>query len=279
LLAIAHCFAAVPCAQANLSPHASSRHHTSQPLNKAVIELAVCMRNTGARKIADAFNRIHAPRASVGKSFVAELLRKHRYDVMHQQRQMKHNVPRPLAKNECWGLDATGKTLVHGVLMNIVGIVDHGARLAVCLQAVHRLAFKAAALALLSAIASYGKPKAIRTDNGSVFVSKRFRKLLRLLGIKHERIQPGCPWMNGRIERFFGTLKEKLNKLHVADSQSLQTLLADFRFWYNDVRTHQHLQGRTPREVWRSVASCVPAQRIRFYSAWGGLLTGFHLQR
>lgn len=163
--------------------------------------------------------------------------------------------------------------------MHILGIVDHGSRLAVHLGAMHRLAFKAAALALLTAMALYGKPKAIRSDNGSVFVSKRFRKLLRLLGIRHQISKPGCPWMNGRIERLFGTLKAQLNQLVVANAHSLQMLLADFRFWYNEVRTHQHLQGRTPREVWDGVDTEKPAKRIRFYSAWEGLLTGFYLRR
>ena len=36
---------------------------------------------------------------------------------------------------------------------------------------------------------------------------------LRLMGIRHQRIDPHCPWQNGRIERFFGTLKPHLRQL------------------------------------------------------------------
>ncbi len=33
----------------------------------------------GCRKVADTFNRLHGDRQTVGKSFVAKTIRKHRY--------------------------------------------------------------------------------------------------------------------------------------------------------------------------------------------------------
>ena len=33
------------------------------------------------------------------------------------------------------------------------------------------------------------------------------------LGIRHQRTEPHCPWQNGRVERFFGTLKASLDRL------------------------------------------------------------------
>jgi transposase InsO family protein len=48
-----------------------------------------------------------------------------------------------------------------------------------------------------------------------VFTSVRFRLTLWLLGIQHQRIDPHCPWQNGRVEQFFGTLKEKLDQWEV----------------------------------------------------------------
>ena len=59
----------------------------------------------------------------------------------------------------------------------------------------------------------YGLPEAIRTDNGSLFASRLPGGLSRLsmwwlqLGIRHERIEPGCPQQNGRHERMHRTLK------------------------------------------------------------------------
>jgi len=68
-------------------------------------------------------------------------------------------------------------------------------------------------LKLIEAIQRYGKPRTIRTDNESIFTSKVFRLALFLLGIRHQRIDLHCPWQNGRVERFFGTLKGKLDQL------------------------------------------------------------------
>ncbi|UVT18202.1 MAG: transposase family protein (plasmid) [Nitrospira sp.] len=50
----------------------------------------------------------------------------------------------------------------------------------------------------------YGPPQFVRTDNETVLVSRWFRFGLWLLGIGQQRIQPGCPWQNGRVERFSG---------------------------------------------------------------------------
>jgi transposase InsO family protein len=71
---------------------------------------------------------------------------------------------------------------------------------------------------LAQAIRRYGKPRILRTDNEAVFTSRTFRLGLLLLGIRHQRIDAHCPWQNGRMERFFGTLKRKLDRLSVAMS-------------------------------------------------------------
>jgi len=88
------------------------------------------------------------------------------------------------------------------------------------------------------------------------------------------------PWQNGRIERLFGTLKDKLNQLRVADLVGLQQAMAEFTFWYNAVRPHQHLNGRTPLEAWQGMN---PYQQIPkeayLFQAWDGLLAGVYLRR
>jgi len=87
------------------------------------------------------------------------------------------------------------------------------------------------------------------------------------------------PWQNGRIERFFGTLKEKLNQWQVGNPQQLSGALVQFRFWYNHVRPHQNLDGRTPAEVWRGADIYAKGHKHEYwFEAWDGLLTGFYLE-
>lgn len=132
---------------------------------------------------------------------------------------------------------------------------------------------------LLDAIEIFGKPKFLRTDNEPVFTSRLFRFGLWLIGIRHQRIDKACPWQNGRIERFFGTLKEKLDQWQVNNSVQLGGALVQFRFWYNHVRPHQNIDGRTPAEVWREadIFTVTPKQEY-WFDAWDGLLTGFYLE-
>lgn len=84
-------------------------------------------------------------------------------------------------------------------------------------------------------------------------VSRLFRLGLWALGIRQQRIQPGYPWQNGRVERFIGTVKRELAKGSIADERELTQRLQETRTWYNHDRPHDHLQGRTPGEVWAGI--------------------------
>jgi hypothetical protein len=46
----------------------------------------------------------------------------------------------------------------------------------------------------------------VMTDNGSGYVARLFRKILRMLGIRHIRTRPSTPRTNGKAERFIQTM-------------------------------------------------------------------------
>ena len=71
-----------------------------------------------------------------------------------------------------------------------------------------------------------------------------------------------------------------MNCLAVADFTALEFALAEFRTWYNHLRPHRHLMGRTPDEAWRGVDpfKC-PPKRVRYAVGWDGLLAGYYLLR
>ena len=74
--------------------------------------------------------------------------------------------------------------------------------------------------------------------------------------------------MNGRVERFFGTLKKKLNSWTVGNFEMLNMSLAEFSVWYNHVRPHWHLAGRTPAEVWENNDPFAHApKRVEYFTA------------
>lgn len=257
--------------------------HPKKPkwVKKEIIRMKAFMPDVGCRKLAESFNRRYANKKNmtVGKTYVSNVIKKHQYEIQILRKNNKHRIPCPLPLNMVWGMDLTGKTDTQNKPHNILGIIDHGSRGCLCLKGLKNKASITLLRSLLDAIEKYGKPKIIRTDNEAVFTSKLFSLSLWLLGIKHQRIDKGCPWMNGRIERLFGTLKEKLNQWDVNSLVQLNDSLVQFRFWYNHVRPHQHLKGQTPAEVWQG--KNIYQQKIKkeySFNAWEGLLTGYFLK-
>lgn len=245
-----------------------------------VMKLKAIMPQAGCRTVADTFNRMFLDKyMSVGKSFVHGVFKKYDYQIQVLRKRIKNARPKAVPKNLIWGMDLTGKMDTEGNMHSLLGIVEHKSRASLCLTALKDKTSVVLLRHLLNAVERFGKPKILRTDNDAVFISWLFKAALLLLGIKHRPIQPSCPWQNGRIERFFGTLKEKLNQIEVYSSEGLQYALREFRFWYNHVRTHQNLGGRTPAEVWseKDILKQKPKRRY-WFEAWEGLLTGIYLE-
>jgi transposase InsO family protein len=244
-----------------------------------IIHLKALMPDDGCRKIADNFNRRNrcTRRMTVSKSYVAKVIREHRYDIRVLRNKIKHAPPKVVPRQLIWGVDLSFKTDSRRETHPILGIVEHHSRKNLALAALKDKTTLTLLRHLLNTIEIYGKPKIIRTDNEAVFTAGLFKLVLWLLNIRHQTIDPHCPWQNGRIERFFGTLKQKLNRWPVGSLEQLNQDLAIFRFWYNKVRTHNNLNGRTPDEVWREPDICNRiSDEVFYFNEWDGLLTGFY---
>lgn len=90
---------------------------------------------------------------------------------------------------------------------------------------------------------------AIRSDNGLVFGSKEFTRVVRAYGLSQEYITPYTPEQNGIIERFFRTMKEECvwgNNFNSVD-EAFRTI-ADWMDHYHGYRPHSALGYKTPNE-------------------------------
>lgn len=261
-------------------PEPLRRRNAPKPqwVRTEVIRLALFLGGQGCRKIADVFNAIYlahedpAKRERVGKTFVARLVMQNQLEILRLKQSMKHHVPGPLANNVVWGLDMTfaPERYGHGA---ILGIIDHGSRRCLVLVALSSRKASVILRYILEAIREFGRPKAIRTNNDGPFKSKLFRRLLRFIGVRHLKNRPMSPWENGRIERFFGTLKPFLLDWLKSSTNAFQADLNIFRTWYNNVRTHHHLGGRTPAMAWAGRVNFKPP--IRIFNEWERRLTGY----
>jgi transposase InsO family protein len=170
-------------------------------VKQEVIRLKALMREAGTcRAIADCFNRRFGERRkmTVGRTFVNETIRRHRYEIEVLRRRIKNAKPKPVPRNLVWGMDLTGKTTLDGTTRAVLAIVEHASRAALRLEALQSKSSWALVARLVDAIKHHGKPKAVRTDNESVFTSRAFRLALFLLGIRHQRTDPG--WSSSAAE-------------------------------------------------------------------------------
>jgi len=97
--------------------------------------------------------------------------------------------------------------------------------------------------------------KEIQTDNGPEFATE-FTFQLDQDGIRHRRIRPRTPRLNGKVERSIRTdVQEFYTKQKFADINDLQEKLARWERQYNHERAHMALDGQTPAERLQSKMS------------------------
>ena len=94
----------------------------------------------------------------------------------------------------------------------------------------------------------------IQTDNDSSF-GPQFTWHLSDLSISHRHIPPGCPEVNGKVERSHKTDAEEFyrdRKFH--NRRDLARKLKRWETEYNERRPHLALEGKTPAERVRELA-------------------------
>ena len=135
------------------------------------------------------------------------------------------------------------------------------------------------AAALRPALAARGVPAAIYVDNGSAFVDAALTRAAARLGIKITHSAPGRPQGRGKIERFFGVVRQEF-LVEIGDGSSvtdLARLNRLFTAWYETVyhaRPHGET-GQPPIERWLAGAP-FPApspEQLREAFLWSELRT------
>ncbi len=88
----------------------------------------------------------------------------------------------------------------------------------------------------------------VLTDNAKSYrVARDWIAVCSALQIKRRYIKPGCPWTNGKAERFNRTLQNRWAYRQPWLSNDARTAaLPEFLTYYNTVRGHTSLAGATP---------------------------------
>jgi putative transposase len=94
------------------------------------------------------------------------------------------------------------------------------------------------------------KPE-IRSDNGSGYISKEFKMVLKENGLGHHRITPHCPEENGLIERMHRTLREELEGEELTNLLEAEKIFGRIVRRYNEERLHSALGYLAPKDYYR----------------------------
>lgn len=106
-----------------------------------------------------------------------------------------------------------------------------------------------------------GAPKYLRSDNGPEFVAHSLPVWLKIAGTESKFIQPGSPWMNGKIESFNSRLRaEFLNAEVFHNLADAQVELRLFQRFYNQERPHSSLDYLTLAKYAEGFACTIEAE-------------------
>ena len=127
-----------------------------------------------------------------------------------------------------------------------------------CARLMARERTRAVCDGLRAALAHFGAPEQILTDNGKVFTGRFFHPPVEVLfdaicrehGIEHLLTQPRSPTTTGKIERFHRSLRAEFlsSAAPFANLKTAQRALDEWVGDYNTNRPHQALKMATPAE-------------------------------
>jgi len=159
-------------------------------------------------------------------------------------------------RNERWALDATHINCGADGWGHLVAVIDCYDREIVGWEFALRgraneaeRALEMACLARFGTLQPGGDVPIIRSDNGLVFQSRRFRDACRFYRLPQEFITPYTPEQNGMIERWFRSLKEEcVWQYQFRSFADARIAIGQWIAWYNEERPHQALGYCSPRQ-------------------------------
>jgi transposase InsO family protein len=237
-------------------------HQTSAEMEALVCELRRAHPRWGAVRIGLELRRRQVPDVP-STSSVKRILARHGLVVPGRRRRRRSQYlrwqrPAPML---LWQMDiVAGLMLVEGDTgelreAKIVTGVDDHSRFCVIAKATERATGRAVCAALAEAMAVFGAPQEILSDNGKQFTARfgrggevLFDKICRRNGIAHRLTQPASPTTTGKVERFHQTLRHDFLD-HAGPFPSLAAAQAALDEWvrgYNADRPHQALDTDVP---------------------------------
>ena len=156
--------------------------------------------------------------------------------------------------NQVWCADITYIPMAKGFVY-LVAVMDWFSRRVLSWRVSITMETDFCVEALLEATEMYGSPEIFNTDQGVQFTSAAFVDELASRGVRISMDGKGRYLDNIFIERLWRSLKyEEVYIMAYGSVAEARRSLGVWLAFYNDVRPHQSLDYRTPREIFEAVA-------------------------
>jgi putative transposase len=169
-------------------------------------------------------------------------------------RRAKRKVPQrlrqplaaPAVLNGTWALDFMHDALYGGRRFRTLNVLDEGNRQGLAIDVGTSIPSARVVRLMEQLIEVYGRPAAVRVDNGPELTAQAFVDWCEQQAIELRYIQPGKPDQNAYIERFNRSYREEVLSAYVFESlEQVRALTDEWLQTYNEERPHDSL-GRVP---------------------------------
>jgi transposase InsO family protein len=263
-----------------LSEQTRRPHSSPTAISDELQDLVVAARKHhprwGPRKLHAWLEDLHPEVALPGASAMGSIL-KRRGLVTPRRRRRRAPLPQGVtvpfadctAPNDSWCIDFKGWfRTADGVKCYPLTLLDAFSRYVLRCEIVLDPNGHEVSRILDSAFLEFGLPGSMRSDNGPPFASTGAAGLTKLsvwllrLGLRLERIVPGKPQQNGRLERMHLTLDEAIDPPR-ASPPAQQRAFDLWRRVYNEERPHEALGQRPPASVYAPSSRRYPRPLVR----------------
>lgn len=222
----------------------------SRRVRKEAIEFSERHPRYGYRRITALLRR---EGFEVNAKRIARIRREEGIQVKRKQRRMKRlgvsTAQRQRAERarQVWSWDFVEDQTENGSRFRTLTLIDEYTRECLAIHPAWSIRAVDAITILESAIARYGAPEYLRSDNGPEFIAYAIQDWMSKSQIKTIYIKPGSPWENGYIESFHDKLRDEcLNRELFGSLLEARVILESWRVEYNTFRPHSSLGYQTP---------------------------------
>lgn len=163
--------------------------------------------------------------------------------------------------NDLWQIDIAGvQTVGHLEKLYLIALIDDYSRFIVAAEYFKDQKGITIIKIIRDAVLAYGRPNQILADNGTQFrnligeLGTKYSKLLENLDIKPIFAKPRHPETKGKLERWFGTVKQMFlveARYNVKNNPTItlrefNQMFKEWVEWYNTEKLHRSLPGNNP---------------------------------